>query len=237
MAEGLCYQGVRFQSALDAMLIGKTWQELPGPLDRFRGASRRCWYLCVDRGHLWHTPKKSTRRACNRRIANTGLVVCALGSMSMVEKKKKVIFVGQGRLGNQVFQFVAAKKLLGGGLVLSPSLSRLPSVFDVSQELRLIFFARTSEIIIRRILVPLLMRPLFKWLRIGTYCAEKVEVMENGARGKSGRATVRKGLFQLAFVDGGYYQNLSDLLLPVDFGCLTIRVDRKSTRLNSSHSS
>jgi hypothetical protein len=136
-----------------------------------------------------------------------------------------LIVISEGRLGNQVFQFVAARRFLGLNTVFSPSLRTLGQVFELSQGLRLILSGRNTERLIRRVLVPLLIRPLFKWLRLGTYCAEPIETMENGSVGQSGRAIVQKGLLPLAFVDGGYYQNLSDLLSPADFLCLKVRRD------------
>jgi len=137
----------------------------------------------------------------------------------------RTIFVGEGRLGNQVFQVAALKKLFQKSLFWSPSLRSLSRVFEPIDDLRVSLSGRKTEGVIRRIIFPAFIRPLFKWLRLGTYCREPVESMANGSLGQSGRALVRKGLLPLAFVDGGFYQNLADLLSPADFLCLKLRAD------------
>jgi hypothetical protein len=135
------------------------------------------------------------------------------------------VFIGEGRLGNQVFQYVAMRAYMRLGRIYSPSLRALGQVFDGPDNLVPVLAEKTAERIVRRIVVPLLLRPLFKWLRFGSHWSEPVESMANGALGQSGRAVLREGFLRWVFVDGGYYQNLMDLLRPCDFRCLKLRSD------------
>lgn len=135
------------------------------------------------------------------------------------------IFVGDGRLGNQVFQFVAIRVCLGDGRLLTPNLRALAKVFKVPPSLKALQVSRIAEKCLRRIICPISVKPLFKWLRLGTYCYEPMGRMSNDSRAPSGYMATQKGLFPVAFVDGGFYQNLTDMLSPDDFRCLILRDD------------
>lgn len=137
----------------------------------------------------------------------------------------KIFLVSQGRLGNQVFQYVAIRSLLGAGAITSPSMRSLGNVFNISGQLSIRLAEKTIEKLIRRLLVPIFLRPLFKCLRFGAYLTERVEQLDESSGGSSGNVLFQRGLFNVAFVDGGYYQNLASLLKPADFLCLKVRDD------------
>ncbi len=134
-------------------------------------------------------------------------------------------FVGDGRLGNQIFQYVAIHKIRGTTKLLSPSLRSLQNVFQLPENVRIWRIPANIEKIIRRVLVPVLARPLFKWLRLGVYCTEPMTRMPNGSSDPGGEMTVQRGLLPITFIDGGFYQNLSDALTAADFRQLKIRDD------------
>ena len=135
------------------------------------------------------------------------------------------IFVGDGRLGNQVFQLVAIRALLGEGKLWTPNLRALERVFNATSNVKTLLIPDAAEKFVRRIIGPICVKPLFKWLRLGTYCHEPMGLMSNGSRDPSGDMVTQQGLLPITFVDGGFYQNLSDLLSPADFRCLTLRDD------------
>ena len=123
-----------------------------------------------------------------------------------------IFFVGEGRLGNQIFQYAAIRAMIGTGPLWTSGLGALEQVFDLPPGFNRAFGTRFVESVIRKLLVPMVIRPLFKQFRLGQYCFEPVERLANGATGMSGRAMRVSGLLESTFVDGGYYQNLSDLL-------------------------
>lgn len=137
----------------------------------------------------------------------------------------KLLFIGQGRLGNQIFQYVAIRRIIGDSEITTPSMRSLSRVFNVAGNLNIKLSGKKTEKLIRRILTPILFRPLFKWLRFGTYLTERVEQLNESSGGSSGNVLFQPGLFNVAFVDGGYYQNLASLLKPADFLCLKVRND------------
>jgi len=128
-----------------------------------------------------------------------------------------ILFIGEGRLGNQVFQYVAVRALLGEAHVWTTGLSALQRVFEPVDGVRCLLRPGLAERIVRRFAVPLLLRPLFKWLRLGDYCHEPMGRDGREHLGMSGAMSRSRGLLPLTFVDGGYYQNLSALLAPQDF--------------------
>jgi len=136
-----------------------------------------------------------------------------------------VLFVGEGRLGNQIFQYSAIRKLFGPeAIVWSPSLRSVAQVFKDDGRLKVGFSEKLPEAAIRRILVPALIRPLFRTARFGAYCRERVEELASRVRAECGCPEIQPGrLSRWAFVDGGYYQNLSDLLAPADFRFLDVK--------------
>lgn len=135
------------------------------------------------------------------------------------------IFIGDGRLGNQVFQFVAIRTRLGRGRLWTPNLQALGKVFTNTTNVTPFLMPAIGEKILRRVVAPVLIKPLFKWLRFGTYCHEPIGLMSNGSRDPSGDMATQKGLLPITFIDGGFYQNFTNLLSPSDFRCLTLRQD------------
>lgn len=135
------------------------------------------------------------------------------------------IFIGDGRLGNQIFQFVAIRARLGEGKLWTPNMRALEKVFNAPANLKTLIVSDATEKLLRRVICPMCVKPLFKWLRFGTYCHEPMGRMSNGSRGKCGDMDIQQGVLPLTFVDGGFYQNLTDLLSPADFHVLTLRDD------------
>jgi len=135
------------------------------------------------------------------------------------------IFVGDGRLGNQVFQFVAIRKRLGDGTLWTPNLRALGKIFKVPLNVKIFLTPEVVEKLLRRIICPVFVKPLFKWLRLGTYCYEPMGLMSNGSCDPSGDMVIQPGVLPVTFVEGGFYQNFSDLLSPDDFRFLTLRDD------------
>src|SRR6185369_11859197 len=133
-----------------------------------------------------------------------------------------LLFIGGGGLGNQVFQYLAIRARLGEGTLGTSSLQSLDKVFSNTKT---VHFPEAAEPILRLIIGPLLLKPLFKWLRLGTYCHEPMGLMSNGSRGPNGDIVVQQGLLSVTYVDGGFYQNLSELLSPADFRRLKVRED------------
>jgi hypothetical protein len=133
-----------------------------------------------------------------------------------------LLFIGGGGLGNQVFQYLAIRSRLGEGTLGTSSLQTLDNVFSNTKTVRI---PKAAETILRLIIGPLLLKPLFKWLRLGTYCYEPMGLMSNGSCGPSGDMVVQQGLLPVTYIDGGFYQNLSELLSPADFRRLRLRED------------
>jgi hypothetical protein len=136
-----------------------------------------------------------------------------------------LFFVGDGRLGNQIFQYLAIRAKFGEEILLTPNLRSLDKIFNPPTNTRIFFIHRLAEKILRRFFGPILLKPLFKWLRLGRYCNEAMTVMPNGSRDPCGEMSSQKGLLPFTFIDGGFYQNLSNLLSPTDFRRLAVRDD------------
>jgi len=140
-----------------------------------------------------------------------------------------LLFIGDGRLGNQVFQFAAIRACFGEKPLWTPNLRSLEKVFNPAPNTNIVSIPDAAEKILRRIVVPMCLKPLFKWLRLGAYCHEPMGVMANGSIDPIGVPAIQSGLLPITFVHGGFYQNLADLLSPVDFRCLTLRDDVLAT--------
>jgi hypothetical protein len=136
-----------------------------------------------------------------------------------------LFFIGDGRLGNQVFQLLAIRACFGEERLWTPNLRSLEKVFNTPAGTRILPIPRTAEKILRRSVGPFCLRPLFKWLRLGTYCHEPMAQMLNGSHDPGGLMARQRGMLPMAFIDGGFYQNLTDLLAPSDFRRLTLRDD------------
>jgi hypothetical protein len=122
-----------------------------------------------------------------------------------------IFFYGEGRLGNQIFQYQALSRIAKAGeRIVSVGLEDL----ERSLELRgpkLTVLTRNG--VLKRIMKyvgnPLLLRPLSRALRLFNYGSEKRHGVPPKS-GPSGELSIRAGLLDgFTFVDGGYYQNSS----------------------------
>lgn len=122
-----------------------------------------------------------------------------------------ILFYGEGRLGNQIFQYQALSQLAKPGeCIVSVGLEDLHQHFELRGP-RLLVLTRNGLLkrIIKYALNPLLLRPLARSLRLFNYATEtSYGVPPND--GASGELSMRAGRFGgLTFVDGGHYQNSS----------------------------
>ena len=138
-----------------------------------------------------------------------------------------IFFYGEGRLGNQVFQFQALSSLCNRAAVSNRNLERvlaigledLDSLFDLRERpVKVVTRSGLVKRIAKYFVIPLLLRPLAKWLRLIGYAYEP-RTGQGPYRGLSGELMRKAGLFnRLTFVDGGYYQNpqMSHAAFPID---------------------
>jgi hypothetical protein len=120
-----------------------------------------------------------------------------------------ILFYGEGRLGNQVFQYQALSTLAGSDdSVIAVGLEQLQNALDLNgPSVHVITRSRLVKRLIKYLLIPLLLRPLCRTLRLTSYAFER-ESGEGDQRGADGEIAIRRGLFsRLLFVDGGFYQN------------------------------
>jgi Glycosyl transferase family 11 len=122
-----------------------------------------------------------------------------------------IFFYGEGRLGNQVFQYHALSTIAKHSeCIVSVGLEDLERCFDLHGP-RLFVLTRNRALkrVIKYVLNPLLLRPLSKTLRLWNYACE-TRCEEPPHEGASGVLSMRSGLLgNLTFVDGGHYQNSS----------------------------
>jgi len=122
-----------------------------------------------------------------------------------------ILFYGEGRLGNQIFQYQALSHVAKPGeRVLAVGLEDLERSLDLGGA-RLTVLTRNGVLkrIVKYAMRPLLLRPLSRTLRLFNYAFEERSGIPPRA-GASGELSVRRGLLRgLTFVDGGYYQNSS----------------------------
>lgn len=120
-----------------------------------------------------------------------------------------IIFYGEGRLGNQVFQYQALCHMAKATeTIYSIGLEDLPRVFDLFGPS---LFVLTRNGLLKRItkylFIPILIRPLARICRLINYVAEP-HVGTAPHCGPSGEMHLRRGLLKhITFVDGGFYQN------------------------------
>jgi hypothetical protein len=126
-------------------------------------------------------------------------------------------------LGNQVFQYVFLRRYFKDAVIWASGMGSLPQVFEPDPRLRTEVFGRRAERWMRRVVTPLFLKPLFKWLRVGGYCVETL--VFSGSVSFPGPVMSRKGVLPLTLVDRSYFQNLDSLLEPADFRCLRVRPD------------
>jgi hypothetical protein len=135
-----------------------------------------------------------------------------------------VLFYGEGRLGNQVLQYLALNHLAGTrGRILAVGLEDLGASLDIlGAPVTVITRQPWLKRAIKYLLVPLLLRPVARYLRLLTYATEASDAPD--AHGHAGgELIVRPGLVPgIAFVDGGYYQCASYLTAPLPVTTLRV---------------
>jgi len=121
----------------------------------------------------------------------------------------KILFYGEGRLGNQVFQYQALSTLAGrDDAILAVGLEHLHASLELhGPSVHVLTRSKWLKRLIKYLLIPCLLRPLCRSLRLANYAFER-EIGDGAKRGADGEIVLRRGLFsQFLFVDGGYYQN------------------------------
>jgi hypothetical protein len=128
-----------------------------------------------------------------------------------------IFFYGEGRLGNQVFQYQALRAIADRGeQIIAVGLESLPELFDIAGgRLKVLTRSRALKRFVKYVLIPIILRPAARTLRLVNYLYEPLR--EYGGRAEpSGELTLTRGLFRrLTFADGGHYQNPS--LWPILF--------------------
>jgi hypothetical protein len=122
-----------------------------------------------------------------------------------------ILFYGEGRLGNQVFQYHALSAIAKAGeRIISVGLEDLERCFDLhGPRLFVLTRNRTLKRIVKYVFNPFVLRRLAKTLRLMNYASE-ARCEQPPHKGASGVLTMRAGLLgNLTFVDGGHYQNSS----------------------------
>jgi hypothetical protein len=135
-----------------------------------------------------------------------------------------VLFYGEGRLGNQVFQYLALNHLAGArGRILAVGLEDLGASLDIlGAPVTVITQQPWLKRAIKYLLVPWLLRPVARYLRLLTYATEASDAPA-ASRAAGGHLAVRKGLVKgIAFVDGGYYQCAKYLTAPLPVTTLRV---------------
>jgi hypothetical protein len=119
-----------------------------------------------------------------------------------------ILFTGEGRLGNQVFQYAALNSIAGPeSRVVAVGLEDLSRAFELSgPRLSVVPGGRWTKRLFKFVFVPLLLRPLARLLRLISYAREPDSAGPHA--GSGGCLQLHPGLFRgVVFVDGGYYQN------------------------------
>lgn len=120
-----------------------------------------------------------------------------------------IIFYGEGRLGNQIFQYRALNRVAKNGeAVLAIGFENLEEVFDIRGS-PICVLSRDYWIkrLFKYIVVPFLLRPLGRTLKLINY-AHEPETRVGRRRGYSGDLILSTGIFRrVTFADGGCYQS------------------------------
>jgi hypothetical protein len=138
-----------------------------------------------------------------------------------------IIFYGEGRLGNQLFQYHALTRIASTKeQIVAVGLEDLEkSITLVGAPLFVIRLSLTLKRLVKFLLLPLVIRPLSRTLRLINYATETSYKTAAGI-GAGGEIEIRAGLFRrVTFVDGGYYQNASHW--PTVFPASTVRVNAR----------
>ena len=120
-----------------------------------------------------------------------------------------IIFYGEGRLGNQIFQYQALSRIASPGeRIVAVGLEDLQHALELSgPRLWVLTRSRPVKGFFKYVVLPLVLRPLARTLRLINYASE-TWFGEAPNNGPSGEIYARTGLLRhLTFVDGGHYQN------------------------------
>ena len=121
----------------------------------------------------------------------------------------KILFYGEGRLGNQVFQYQALSNLAGsGGSIIAVGLEDMQASLDLTgPPLRVVCRSKWLKRFVKYIVLPCILRPLCRTLRLTGYAFEH-QSGSGAQRRAEGEMVVRPGLLRrIVFVDGGGYQS------------------------------
>jgi glycosyl transferase family 11 len=122
-----------------------------------------------------------------------------------------IFFYGEGRLGNQVFQYQALCAVARPHeTIFAAGLENLPGLFEIGgPKLRVLTRNGFLKRVVKFLLIPFIVRPVARTLRLANYVYEPL--LEFAGRPQPGGEMVfRRGLLgHLTFVDGGHYQNPS----------------------------
>lgn len=150
---------------------------------------------------------------------------------------KKLLFLGQGRLGNQMFQWVAINKVFPDATILAPSMAALMQVIDTKARLQIKFNNELLRLLASRKGGRAIVRLAYHLLRPYGYAYEPLHSLHGGIKEPSGQMKIVRAESSHIFVDGGYYQNLRTFLQPRDFQDMQLRselLERTNTALRSS---
>jgi Glycosyl transferase family 11 len=120
-----------------------------------------------------------------------------------------ILFYGEGRLGNQIFQYQALSRIAKPmEQVLAVGLEDLEQAIELNgPKLTLVTRSAAVKRLVKYVAIPLLIRPLARTIRLLNYASETWCGVPP-RNGPSGEMSVRVGLIRrVTFVDGGHYQN------------------------------
>lgn len=136
-----------------------------------------------------------------------------------------IFFYGEGRLGNQIFQYQALARIAREReRIYAVGLEDVKRVLELrGPRVSVLAASRTIKRIVKYVLSPLILRPLARTLRLVNYAYEPMEGTPP-LDGPAGSLLIQKGILRrLTFVDGGFYQDpalweavcpTQDLLVP-----------------------
>jgi len=129
---------------------------------------------------------------------------------AVLKRVTMIFFYGEGRLGNQVFQYQALNHIARQGeRIFAFGLEDLQKYLRLNgPRLSVIGRNRSLKRLVKYVLVPALVRPLCRTLHLFNHVVEPL----GGSDGvePSGLIVTKRGLFPgITFVDGGHYQDSS----------------------------
>jgi hypothetical protein len=143
-----------------------------------------------------------------------------------------ILFYGEGRFGNQMFQYQALSRIASGGeKILAVGLEDLRDYLDLlGPRLAVVTRLALLKRAVKYLLLPLVLRPLVRTLRLANY----VEEIKGGMPphfGYSGKLRKRRGAIRrLTLVDGGYFHDASlwTSLFPLQMTAVNGRLQEKA---------